>query len=134
MRCTDDAEQKIKLWLGRQGRKEGMKENVWGTWLTRFRTPTTAAPKRLADYQFYMQHEDFKSKVTDVFAVRKGGLPAKQHMKLRTEIARELLAGEPQEVRDRIRGEAEEEHKSVLEKHEDALEGLPALDEEGLEE
>jgi hypothetical protein len=86
MRRTDDAEQKIKLWLGRLGRKEGMKENVWGTWLTGFRTPTTVAPKRLANYQFYMQHEDFKSKVTDLFAERKGGLPAKQHMKLRTEI------------------------------------------------
>jgi hypothetical protein len=98
MRCTDDRKQKIKLWLGRQGKKEGMKDNVWGTWLTRFRTPATAAPKRLADFQFYMQHEDFKRKVTDMFDKRKGALPAKQHMKLRAEIARELLAGEPQEV------------------------------------
>jgi hypothetical protein len=110
-----------------------MKDNVWGTWLTRFRTPATAAPKRLADYQFYMQHQDFKSKVTDAFEERKGTLPAKQHMKLRAEIARELLAAEPQEVRERIKEEAEEEHKAQSDKHEDALEGLPALDEEGLD-
>jgi hypothetical protein len=133
MRCTDDRKQKIKLWLGRQGKKEGMKDNVWGTWLTRFRTPVTAAPKRLADFQFYMQHEDFKRKVTDMFDKRKGALPVKQHMKLRTEITRELLAGEPQEVWNRIKEEAEEEHKSQSDKHKDALEGLPALDEEGLE-
>ncbi|KAJ7348995.1 hypothetical protein DFH08DRAFT_998340 [Mycena albidolilacea] len=40
----------------------------------------------------------------------------------------------PQEVRTRMKKEAEAEHADLLEKYEDALEGLPALDEEDLED
>lgn len=111
-----------------------MNGNPWAEWLTRFRTPTSPLPKKLADYQYYMQHEDFKEKVTNTFNGRKEGVPVKLHLSLRATVARELFVAEPQEVRTRMKEEAEDEHADLLEKYEDALEGLPALDEEDLEE
>ncbi|KAF7375728.1 hypothetical protein MSAN_00462300 [Mycena sanguinolenta] len=127
-------ETKVKLWLGRQGKAAGMKDNPWAEWLSRFRTPATPAPKKLADYQYYMQHEDFKGKITQVFNERKAGVSAKEQLNLRAKIARELFAAETQEVRMWIKDGVAEEHAAQLAKHEDALEGLPALDEEGMEE
>ncbi|KAK6968966.1 hypothetical protein R3P38DRAFT_3337357 [Favolaschia claudopus] len=127
-------EQKIKLWLGRQVKASGMKGNPWGEWLSRFRTPTTSAPKKLADYQYYMQQKKYKLNITTLYERRKQDVPGTQLMNLRASIARELLALEPQVVRDEMRAGAEEEHAALLAKHEDALEGLPALDEEGLAE
>ncbi|KAK7050123.1 hypothetical protein R3P38DRAFT_3173183 [Favolaschia claudopus] len=125
-------EQKIKLWLGRQNKASNMKDNPWADWLTRFRTPTTSAPKKLADYQYYMQQKVYKRKVTTEYDKRKESVPKDDRMKLRTIIARELLAAETQEIRDAMKQGAEAEHAALLEKHEDALAGLPALDEEGL--
>ncbi|KAK7053872.1 hypothetical protein R3P38DRAFT_3305269 [Favolaschia claudopus] len=127
-------EQKIKLWLGRQSKAASMKENPWGEWLRRFRTPSTSAPKRLADYQYYMQQKPYKDLITAEFETRKVDVPGTQLMNLRATIARELLAKEPQEVRDEIHQGAVDEHAELLARHQDALDGLPALDEEGLEE
>ncbi|KAK7052715.1 hypothetical protein R3P38DRAFT_3173036 [Favolaschia claudopus] len=127
-------EQKIKLWLGRQSRASSMKDNPWQEWLTRFRTPSTSAPKKLADYQYYMQRKPYKDKITALYEARKSGVPGTQLMNLRASIARELLACEPQVVRDEMRVGADNEHAALLAKHEDALSGLPALDEEGLAE
>ncbi|KAF7342708.1 hypothetical protein MSAN_02028700 [Mycena sanguinolenta] len=129
-----ETETKIKLWLGRRGKAAGMKENPWAPWLTRFRTPATAAPRKLVDYQYYMQHEDYKGKVTARFDEEKASVSARDQLNLRTKIAREMLASETEEVRARIKEGAAAEHTAQLAKHENALEGLPALDEEGLEE
>jgi hypothetical protein len=127
-------EQKLKLWFCRQAKGGGGKDNPWAAWLKRLRTPTTAAPKRLSDWQFYMQHDDFKDRVTAAYEIRKEGVAEKDLLNKRGEVARELLAAEPQEVRNRILREIEEEHAALREKHEDAVEGLPAIDEEGREE
>jgi hypothetical protein len=107
---------------------------VWGEFLKRFRTPTGPAPKKLADYQYYMQHEDFKQKITAEFDTRKDGVPAKEHLNLRATIARELFAAEPQEIRMQIKEEATAEHASLIDKNKDTLEGLPSLDEEDVTE
>lgn len=111
-----------------------MKDNPWAEWLTRFRTPASPAPKKLADYQFYMTHNDFKSKVAAAFNAKSEGVVPADRLKLRARIAKELFLAEPQEVQTRMKEEAEAEHAALLEKHEDALEGLPALDEEDLNE
>lgn len=111
-----------------------MKENPWAEWLTRFRTPAGPAPRKLAPYQFYMAHKDHKEKVTTVFEVDKVGVPVSQHLNLRGKIARTLLEAEPEELQKEMKEGAEAEHAEMMEKHEDALEGLPALDEESLDE
>jgi hypothetical protein len=111
-----------------------MKGNPWAEWLTRFRTPLSAAPKKLADYQHYMQHDDYKSKVTAAYDAKCVGVKPADRLALRAHVARECLLAEPQDVRARMREDAEAEHAALLVKHEDALEGLPALDEEDLEE
>jgi hypothetical protein len=126
--------QKIKLYIGRQGKATGARENPWVGWMKKFRMPSGPAPKKLADYQFYMQHEDFRTKVTEEFNKQSVGLKASQHLKVRTGIAKELLLAEPQEVQARIKEEAEEEHAEVVSKHEDQVDGLPSLDEDEMAE
>ncbi|KAJ7201971.1 hypothetical protein B0H12DRAFT_1244105 [Mycena haematopus] len=127
-------ESKIKSYLGRQGKASGMKDNPWAPWLTRFRAPAGPAPKKLADYQFYMQHNDFKSKVAEEFKLRSSGIPAAEHLKLRAHIAKEFFLAEEEEVRTKMRQEAEAEHEALLKAHQDGLEGLPAVEEEDMDE
>ncbi|KAK6996614.1 hypothetical protein R3P38DRAFT_3221658 [Favolaschia claudopus] len=127
-------EQKIKLWLGRQSKASGLKDNPWREWLTRFRTPATSAPKKLADYQFYMQQKQYKLLITAEFERRKETVTAREHMKLRTLIAREHLARESQEIQTRMKEGADEEHAALMTKYDDALSGLPGLDEEDFAE
>jgi hypothetical protein len=81
-----------------------------------------------------MQQEEFKGRITDKFNSRKAGIKVTEHLKLRAQVARELFVAEPQELRTRMKEEADAEHAALLEKHEDALEGLPALDEEDIKE
>ncbi|KAF7378028.1 hypothetical protein MSAN_00226700 [Mycena sanguinolenta] len=83
----------------------------------------TPPHRKLADYQYYMQHEDFKV-----------GVAGRDQLNLRTKIARRLLLSEPQEFQQRMKEGAAEEQAAQMAKHEDALEGLPALDEEAMEE
>jgi hypothetical protein len=111
-----------------------MRGNPWAPWLTRFRTPSRSAPEKLADYQHYMQQEEFKGTITDQFNLRKAGTKVTEHLKLRVQVVRELFAAEPQELRTRMKEEADAKHAALLEKHEDTLEGLPALDEEDIQE
>ncbi|KAJ7796847.1 hypothetical protein B0H14DRAFT_3494349 [Mycena olivaceomarginata] len=70
------------------------------------------------DYQHYMQHEDYKAGVAAAYNKRTAG----------------LLAAEPQDVQTKMKEEVQAEHAALLDKHEDALEGMPALDEEDLDE
>jgi hypothetical protein len=102
--------------------------------MKKFRLPSGAAPKKLADYQFYMQHKEFRTKVTEAFNEQSVGLKASQHLKVRARIAKELFLAEPQEVQAKIKEEAEEEHADLVAKHEDRVEGLPSLDEDEMEE
>ncbi|KAF8142342.1 hypothetical protein K438DRAFT_1995107 [Mycena galopus ATCC 62051] len=68
------------------------------------------------------------------YEAAKGNTLSKDFMKIQAICARELLALEPPEVHARLKQEIDEEHVVLVEKHDEALEGLPALDEEGLEE
>ncbi|KAJ7743981.1 hypothetical protein B0H14DRAFT_3514773 [Mycena olivaceomarginata] len=95
-KLIEKMEDKIKGWLGR---RKG---------------------EKLADYQYYMQHPDYKDQISAIFEERK--------------IAHEMFAAEPEEVRQRMAKGATAKHAALLAKHENALEGLPALDEAGAEE
>ncbi|KAJ7350845.1 hypothetical protein DFH08DRAFT_958464 [Mycena albidolilacea] len=96
----------------------GLKSNPWAEWLTHFRTPVGPVPKKQADFQYYMWLDEYKGKVAEQFEAMKGDAPAAEHMNIRAQAACELLALETPEMN----------------KHEDMLEGLLALDEEDLDE
>jgi hypothetical protein len=126
--------QKIKGWLGWQKGKV-VKPNPWTDWLKRLRAPTAAAPRKLADYQYYMQHPDYKDQISAIFEERKVAVTdKKKHISLQVEIACEMFAAEPEEVHQRIAKGATAEHAALLAKHKNTLEGLPVLDEAGTEE
>ncbi|KAJ6568326.1 hypothetical protein DFH09DRAFT_1313787 [Mycena vulgaris] len=127
-------ESKIKSWFNRQQTAVGLAGNPFSEWLSRLQVPEGPAPRRLPDYQFYMQHSDHKAKVTTLFLEQHADTPAREHLKLRCDVARELLEGENQAVKDEIREAAATEHAEQMAVHEDALKGLPALDEEGQHE
>jgi hypothetical protein len=88
------------------------------------------APKRIVDYQFYMQHPDFKEKVAQEYSENHLGTPKKDRLKVKCEIARTLLEAESEEVKARIRAEAVAEHEALLEAHNKAFEGTPPATEE----
>jgi hypothetical protein len=83
-----------------------------------------------------MQHEDFKAGVTKAFKAKKeaGGIAKAEELAVRAKIAQELFQAEPQDVRLRIEAEADAEAAALKEKHQDAMEGLPGLDEEARSE
>jgi hypothetical protein len=112
----------------------GLTSNPYAPWLARLRRPDRKAPKRLADYQFYMQHADFKAKVEQKFAEECWNVPRADHLAQRCEIARGLFALESREVKDRIRKEAMEELEDEMAKWKDADEGLPSVEPEDQEQ
>jgi hypothetical protein len=81
-----------------------------------------------------MRLDEYKGKVAKRFEATKGDAPAAEHMNIRAQAARELLALETPEVQKKMREGAEALHAAEMNKREDALEGLPALDEEDLDE
>ncbi|KAJ7725578.1 hypothetical protein B0H16DRAFT_1736105 [Mycena metata] len=125
---------KIKTWYNHHRHAMGLTSNPYAPWLARFRRPEGSAPKRVTDYQFYMQHEDFKAAVEAEFQARHGHKPREQHLALRCEVAREFFQAEPEQVKERIREEAREEHKEQVELWKDAEEGLPSVREEDQQE
>jgi len=95
------------------------------------RVPQGSAPRRLSDWQFYEQHEDFKDKLEAEFQARAyNARPAKEHLNLRGQIARELLAKESDDIISRIQREAEEQHAEAVAQYQEDLEGKPSPDPE----
>ncbi|KAJ7174316.1 hypothetical protein C8R46DRAFT_1214526 [Mycena filopes] len=121
---------KIKTWYNHHRNAMGMTSNLYTPWLARLRCPDGASPKRVTDYQFYMQHEEFKAAVEEEFQLRHAHEPRRQHLSLRCQVAREFFERESEEVKKRIRLEAQLEHEDQLEQWKDAEEGLPSANEE----
>ncbi|KAJ7086001.1 hypothetical protein B0H15DRAFT_801655 [Mycena belliarum] len=65
-----DTKQKIKTWFNHKRTALGVAANPWAPWLARLRRSPDKAPKRIPDYQYYMQHEAFKDKVRALFDER----------------------------------------------------------------
>jgi hypothetical protein len=106
-------------------------KNPFKGWLSRLRPAPPAAPKKLADFQWYMQCPEFKGKVDDAYNMEKETVAASGRLALRAKVARTLFLAELEEVQQRMKEEAATEHDLQTEQHEDALQGLPAVDEEG---
>lgn len=102
----------------------------WQGFFKQLRRPEGPAPKRLADYQFYMQHPDFKDGVMEEFKAKHAGTPKKERLKVQCEIARTMLEAEPEEVKTRVREEATSEYKALLEVYNNAADCLPPMSEE----
>ncbi|KAJ7734859.1 hypothetical protein B0H16DRAFT_1731617 [Mycena metata] len=122
---------KIKRWFNRQRPGAmGIYANPYFAHLKLLRAQHGNAPKRMPDYQFYFQHKDFKRAVAVRFTKDSADVPKKHHMALRCEIAREMLAAEPQEVRTRITDESTAAHDVAMEKYSKDTEGVPSADPE----
>ncbi|KAJ7810808.1 hypothetical protein B0H14DRAFT_3756640 [Mycena olivaceomarginata] len=129
MQVVKDTQKKIKSWFNHRRTSVGLAANPWVPFLKQLRQPGLAPPKRVPDFQFYMAHDDFKDKVAAVYNKKHAGTPKKQQLAVKCQIARDLLATEPKEVRERLVQEMQEAHEEELEAHASALEGLPSLDE-----
>ncbi|KAJ6509610.1 hypothetical protein DFH09DRAFT_1100884 [Mycena vulgaris] len=92
--------------------------------------PAGPAPKRLADFQYYMQHKPYKTKVNVEYEALHVGAPPGQRLQLRAAVTKDLFAREPAEVQKAIKEEVEGNHEVLVTKHKEALEGFPSLDEE----
>jgi uncharacterized protein with HEPN domain len=77
-----------------------------------------------------MQHADFKGKVEEKFKEDHWDVPRAEALAARCKVARELFEAESEEVKERIRTEAKEEHQEELERWKDANKGLPSADSE----
>ncbi|KAJ7027249.1 hypothetical protein C8F04DRAFT_1189686 [Mycena alexandri] len=125
---------KIKTWFNHQRSAAGLARNPFAEWLTRLRRPNEPCPKRISDYQYYMQHNDFKDKVAEEFKAKYPDVVREEALAARCKVARALFEQESEEVKARMREEAGKEHESLVETWQEAEEGLPSVDEEDQEE
>ncbi|KAJ6504285.1 hypothetical protein C8R47DRAFT_1248391 [Mycena vitilis] len=125
---------KLKTWYNHHRNALGMASNPFTPWLSRLRRPEESCPKRTTDYQYFMQHKDHKEAVDLEFKTKHWDAPREKQLSLRCKVAREMFALESNDVRDRIRQEAQEEHEEELQRWKDAEEGLPSVEEENQKE
>ncbi|KAJ7770672.1 hypothetical protein B0H16DRAFT_1452097 [Mycena metata] len=130
-KVQNDLKGKIKCWFNRQRPGSmGIHANPYFGFLKQLRNAQGSAPKKLPDYQFYLQHEDFKDGVAAQFKEERGDTPAARHLALRCEIGCEMLAVESQEVKTRLEEESIAAHEAAMEKFETATDDLPSVDPE----
>ena len=75
-----------------------------------------------------MQHPDFEQKVSNEFDMTwpAEGKDKSFALAFRCDVAKTLLAAEPDEVQERLAQEAIEQHKKALETHKLALQAKPS--------
>jgi hypothetical protein len=111
-----------------------MTKNPWTAWLAHLRRPDDKSPKWIADYQFYMQHEDFKGTVAAAFSEKYWDTPTSERLARCCDVARELFEAELDKVKKRIWEKAKLEHEGEVRRWQDAVEGLPSMELEDQEE
>ncbi|KAJ6489835.1 hypothetical protein C8R45DRAFT_1096821 [Mycena sanguinolenta] len=121
---------KIKHWYNRQRPGQmGIQGNPFFHQLKEMRQKNDEpAPKRLADYQYYLQHPDHKDAIEVRFQDKYAEEPRKNHLALHCQLAREMLAAEPEDVRARLKEECEEAHQAELAEWKEADQGWPSAD------
>jgi hypothetical protein len=77
-----------------------------------------------------MRHADFKDAVAARFEDEHGDAPLSKQLSLRCQVARDMLAEEPEEVKARLKKENEEAHTPEMEEYENSEQGLPSVDPE----
>ncbi|KAJ7022891.1 hypothetical protein C8F04DRAFT_1272085 [Mycena alexandri] len=125
---------KIKTWFNHQRGGAGMTASPWSPWLSRLRRPSEPCPKRISDYQYYMQHDAYKDKIARRFAAEYPNVGRDEALAARCKVARALFEAESTELKSQIHDEAKKEHERLVAKWKDAEEGLPSLDEVDQEE
>jgi hypothetical protein len=104
-----------------------MKTNVFASWLSELRKPPGNPPKVKSAHQFYMGHVQYKDKVTEEYKKRyPSGVIGADSIKVRCQIAHDLLMEEPVEVREALRKEAAEELVAAKARYYELKKGLPS--------
>ncbi|KAJ7156598.1 hypothetical protein C8R43DRAFT_1125791 [Mycena crocata] len=103
-----------------------MAANPWTPILAALGRKTGSQPKHMADYQLYMQMDEFKDRVVDKLTQDFQNVLREEALAARCKVARELLAAEPQDVKDRVRQAADDEHTMEIEAWREANDGLPS--------
>ncbi|KAJ7018310.1 hypothetical protein C8F04DRAFT_1199093 [Mycena alexandri] len=117
-KIVEETEAKIKRWLNYQRAHSGSGVNPWSRWLAaELRAPEDERrPRRLLDYQVYMQDEEKNKAINAALAERfPDKVGATDSIKWRAALARELLAAESEEVQDEYRRRGEEEFEEAME-------------------
>ncbi|KAJ7727089.1 hypothetical protein B0H16DRAFT_1735355 [Mycena metata] len=127
---------KIKRWFSRQRPSAmGIHANPYFEHLARLRRhQDEAPPKRLADFQFYMRHRDYKDAVEEKFSRLADSVDKAHRLALRCRIAKEMLESEPQDVQEMIKTKCDDAHAEDMATYEESGEGLPSFSTEGQEE
>ena len=93
-------------------------ENPWSSVLESLKEKRKEAPvpRKLSDWQAYMRDVDGAAKIKAVFEERwvEANRPEREKLAFRGEIARELLAGEADDVRARMQQESKKLHEKDL--------------------
>ncbi|KAF8142329.1 hypothetical protein K438DRAFT_1995094 [Mycena galopus ATCC 62051] len=121
--------QKVKRWFLRQcPGAVGIHGNPYFVHLARLQQDHDAGPpRRLADFQFYMRHPESRDAVVEHFEDKYGDEPRSQQLAFRCKAAQELLAEEPQDVKDCIRKECDKAHTKDLEAYKECCENFISI-------
>jgi hypothetical protein len=87
-------------------------------------------PKRQTDFHFYLRHPNYKDAVAERFEELHSNKPRSQHIALRCKVAREMLAEEPEEVRELLKKECDDAHAEEMAEYEEGGQGLPSVEAE----
>ncbi|KAJ7024472.1 hypothetical protein C8F04DRAFT_1239615 [Mycena alexandri] len=129
----DAMETKIKSWYNYQrAHHGGGAKNPWAPLLKELRDNVNApAPKRLADFQCYMQRPEYKEEIQRLFEERHPDkIRGRGTINERAAIARELLAAESVEVKKKIHELADAEHEEEMKDWRATKNGTKELTEE----
>ncbi|KAJ7026593.1 hypothetical protein C8F04DRAFT_1267961 [Mycena alexandri] len=110
-----EIEAKIKRWFGYRRNSSKSGKNPFDKWLVQLKHLDDRQPKRLHDYQVYMQDEDNNARINEEFKDRyPDKVGARNSIKWRAQIARDLLEEEGEEIKEEYRKRAEEEHQEAM--------------------
>ncbi|KAJ6463768.1 hypothetical protein C8R47DRAFT_1224924 [Mycena vitilis] len=87
-KVVTETKHKIKTWFNHQRTAMGLSRNPFTPWLSRLRRPDDKKPKRITDYQYYMQHEKYKAAVNTEFELKHWDTPRCDHLARRCDVAR----------------------------------------------
>jgi hypothetical protein len=126
--------QKIINWFSRK--RQAMAADItYLPLLKQFRIPEYELPRKKRPYELYMKRPDVRQRIADVFAVEGyHDHPKRDHVSLWCTIAKNLLAEEPDSVKEAIGEEAESLYQAETARFEEETEGLPSADPEAQRE
>jgi hypothetical protein len=94
----------------------GIQGNAYFAFLSKLRRhEDSVAPRKPSLFQFYMHHYEYKDAVVERYTEKYGDQPKKKQLTLRCKVAMEMLAEEPDEVKERLAAECDASHAEQLE-------------------